>query len=232
MDAMETSHALLRRFVAEQSEASFRALVERHGDLIYSTAYRCLRDSHAAEDVCQEVFALLVRNAERLLKIDSIEGWLYAQACRRASNWRRKERRRQRREEQAMSEANQMETDTAAWAEVALELESAMLGLPNVDQQVILLRFFQGLKHSEVAHTIGVTEEAARKRVTRALEKLRLKLERRGVVASGVPLGSLLLAHAVTLSPASAMLGITLSSLPVASGFSMGVWLSYFKTFI
>lgn len=217
---MSEVRQLLDEYSRSGSEAAFQEVVARYLNLVYSTALRLVNgDSHLAEDVTQKVFADLARMAGTLAQEVMLGGWLHRHTCFVASKTIRTERRRQAREQQAvlMNDLNQpSEADLAALRPV---LDEAINQLGSTDRQAILLRFFEQRDFRSVGDALGSNEEAARKRVNRALDKLRSRLKRRGISLSGPALGAVLLAHAVNAAPAGLLLGITTSALAtVASG--------------
>jgi len=199
---MQTDAELLRQYVEEGSEAAFGELVRRYLGLVYSAAARQAGGNAAlAEDVTQTVFILLARQAPALVRHETIAGWLHT--CTRYTTLRalRDARRRQHRERKAAAmEMN--DTPKTSWDEVRPLLDEAVAQLNTADRQAVLLRFFQGRSHREVGAALGVTEDAARVRVDRALDKLRRQFARRGIVTTGALLGETILAHASETQPA------------------------------
>jgi RNA polymerase sigma factor (sigma-70 family) len=213
---------LLERYTTAGDQAAFGELVGRHVEWVYSAARRVTGDPSLAEDVAQGVFLALAQKAGKLRGHPSVAGWLF-RATRFAAN--AAVRRRRRRE---IHEANAMEQKPdcadradAYWDDVKGRLEDAVAGLRGEDRQAILLRFYQQLSHAEVGAALGIGQEAARKRVERALGKLRGRLG--GVGDTGV-LSAALVAHAVGPAPAvlkTAM--VTTSTGPGAAAIAKGV---------
>src|SRR5204862_5360877 len=139
---------------------------------VYSAALRRLHgDAHQAEDVAQVVFCALARKAHRLSRHPALTGWLYTATRNAVINVVRAETRRGAREKEAqlMHEAN---SETSAdWSQLRPVLDTAMDQLNERDREAVLLRFFQGRAFAEVGAAVGLSEEAARKRVERALDK-------------------------------------------------------------
>lgn len=218
---MTDTRQLLADYVATGSETAFRELVSRYVDLVYSAAVRLVNgDTHLAEDVTQTVFADLARLARSLSREVMLGGWLHRHTCFVASNMMRSERRRQARERQAV-EMNAMEDHPAAsLASVAPVLDDAINQLGPEERAAILLRFFEQNDFAAVGAALGSTEEAARKRVQRALDKLEVLLKRRGVALSAGALAAGLGAEAVTAAPAGLAVTISAAALAGTAGSS------------
>jgi RNA polymerase sigma factor (sigma-70 family) len=184
-ELMLTSEELLREFCRNRSEAAFHELVRRHLDLVYATARRVTNgDAHLAEDISQKVFMDLAVKASRLPSSTIVAGWLYQHSWFTAANAIRTERRRIEREQQAL-EMNALETaEPTDLARLRSLLDSALNSLNAGDRDALVLRFFQERDLRRVGDVLGVSEDAAQKRVSRALEKLRGVLSARGFVLS------------------------------------------------
>jgi RNA polymerase sigma factor (sigma-70 family) len=209
---------LLNRYVKDGSEDAFGELVNRYINLVYSAAARLLNyDTHLAEDVTQTVFLDLARQARTLSPNVMLGGWLHRHTCFVASKTLRAQRRRQVREQLAV-EMNSINQQTGAeFASVAPHLDDAINQLGAEDRTAILARFFEQRDFRAVGDALGSTEEAARKRVNRALEKLHLLLTQRGVTLSAAALGSILATEAVTAAPAGLAAGVTVGAVAGAA---------------
>ena len=218
---MTDSRHLIAEYSQNGSEAAFRALVARFVDLVYSTALRLVGgDTHRAEDVAQTVFVDLARTAGMLANGVRLGGWLHRHTCFVAANTMRGERRRQARERQA-AEMNALQTRPQAdFAPVAPVLDEAINELGEADRRAILLRFFEQQDFRSVGQALGSSEDAARMRVTRALERLASLLKRRGVTTSATSLGLVLAANAVQAAPAG--LAVTVSTAAALAVTTLG----------
>ena len=197
--------ALLRLYQSAPGETAFRQLVARHLPLVWSTARRLVNgDASLAEDVTQIVFTDFARKAPALPPDTIAAGWLHRHTCFTARKMVRTEVRRRTREHSAA----QMLIDDAMpddphplWPEAAPHLDAALDQLSRPDREALLLRFWQGQDHRRIGTALGSTEEAARKRIARALEKLRTVLRRRGVLLTAAILAQLLTDHATAAVP-------------------------------
>jgi RNA polymerase sigma factor (sigma-70 family) len=214
---MTDSQQLLAKYVQSGSEAAFRELVTRYVDLVYSTALRLVEgDTHRAEDVAQTVFADLARQARTLSTEVMLGGWLHRHTCFVAANTMRGERRRQSRERQAVEMNALQDHPEASLTLIAPILDDAINQLGEADRTAILLRFFEQRDFRSVGEVLGSNEDAARMRVTRALEKLHFLLKHRGVTTSATALGVSLSTNAVQAAPVG--LAITISTAAAVAG--------------
>jgi RNA polymerase sigma factor (sigma-70 family) len=196
-------HQLLAEFARDNSETAFGALVRRHLNLVFSTARRSLGDDHAAEEVAQAVFIILARKASRLSPKVVLSGWLYQTTRLTAANYLRGEMRRRQREQEAYMQSLLNEPDTHdAWQQIAPLLDEALDKLRPRDRDAIALRFFENKALSEVGRALGSSEDAAKVRVNRALEKLRKIFSKRGVTLTAALIAGAVSANSVQAAPA------------------------------
>jgi RNA polymerase sigma factor (sigma-70 family) len=215
---MTGGEQLLAEYIGTGSEAAFHQLVEGYVNLVYSVALRLVNgDAHLAEDVTQTVFVDLARMARKLGRGVMLGGWLHRHTCFVALNTMRGERRRQFRERQAV-EMNSMEDHSEGnLAAVAPVLDQAINQLGSEDRAAIVLRFYEQKDFRAVGEAMGSSEEAARKRVDRALEKLHSTLSRKGVALSATALAATLTTQAVTAAPAGLALTVSTAVLAAAA---------------
>ena len=214
--ATPTDAELLRRYADERSEAAFAELVRRHLDLVHSAALRQVGgNSAAAADIAQGVFTELARQASRLARHPALVGWLYTTTHRLAVRQVRDESRRQRREREAhaMQESHRSTDPEADWSRLAPVLDEAMHELAEADRVALLLRHFEHRPFADVGARLGLSENAARMRVDRALDKLRAKLAKRGVTSTSTALAVALAGTAVAAAPATLASSITTAAL-------------------
>jgi len=226
---MTSDSELLRRYVEKNSEEAFAELVQRHVSLVYSAALRQVNgDAHLAQDVSQKVFTELGRRAAALFRHPVLTGWLYTCSHYVASKVVRGERRRREREQEAQAMHEVSDTATAVdWEEVQPVLDHVMHELKASEREVILMRYFENRRLADIARTLGLNEEAARKRVERALDRLRIFLSKRGITTTAA-LGAALSTNAVQIAPAG--LASTMASGSLAgAGAAVGGTLTMLK---
>lgn len=197
---------LLRKFVADRDQKAFAELVRRHIDMVYSSAARQMRDRSAAEDVTQAVFMLLSRKGGTIRRPGALAGWLLEATRNVALNHLRGESRRRRRElEVAAMNQEAAPEPSSEWESIEPLLDEAVMDLRREDRDAITMRYLKGQSVGEIASAMGISQEAAQKRISRAVERLRAIFEKRGVTVSGGALSSILGLHA--LGPAPEALG-------------------------
>jgi RNA polymerase sigma factor (sigma-70 family) len=193
--------SLLREYVERRSERAFETLVQRHLDMVYSAAWRQTGDANLAEEVVQAVFVILARKAARLREGVIIAGWLYRTACLTARRAQRDQIRR-RIKDREIAEMKLTDSNGDVWTRLMPHLDAALANLGEADRTAIVLRFLERRSFREVAETLSVSEDAAKKRVTRGLEKLRDILTRHGVTLGVSVMATALGARAVEAAPA------------------------------
>lgn len=209
---------LLNQFRSTGSEQAFRELVHRYVGLVYSTAVRLLGpESNLADDVTQRVFIQLAKKAGELPETVSLGGWLHRSACHTAATMLRSERRRHVRERQAMELETLTNDPNQALAEIAPSLDEAIESLDAEDRTAILMRYFEKHSFQTVGHALRITEDAARMRVNRALEKLHVLLNNRGARIALPALGAALTAESLIAAPAGLAAALATSALANAS---------------
>src|ERR1039458_136157 len=193
---------LLEEYAARSSEAAFSTLVSRHINLVYSAALRQIGNRQEAEEITQAVFLVLAKKAKSLRPGTVLSGWLYQTARLTASNSLRREIRRQNREQQAYMQSTLNEPEPDHWEQIGPLLEQAMAGLSEADRNAIVLRYFENKPLKEVGAALGASDDAAKMRINRALEKLRVYFLKRGVTLSEAALGAAISAHSIQAAPA------------------------------
>ena len=218
---------LLSDYASRDSEEAFRTLVDRYAGLVYHGALRQAGNPHTAQDVTQAVFIALARKAGKIPRGTILSGWLFRATRFAFTNLAREAVRRQRREQEAITMETILQTDEteSVWEQIAPHLDDALDKLSLADRQALLVRFFEGKSHKEVALAQGTIEDAAKARISRALGKLRLIFARRGFVVPSVALFAALTAHGTQAVPVGvaasiATLAITKGTAATTSAFT------------
>jgi len=144
-----------------------------------------------------------------------LTAWLYSVARRTAIDVIRKESRRQLREQIAL-EMNNMNATSADWTHIEPLLDDAMAALDETDRSAILLRYFENKSLREVGDTLNISDDAAQKRVSRAVEHLRAFFSKRKITIGASGLAVLISANAVQAAPVG--LAATISAAAVLAG--------------
>jgi RNA polymerase sigma factor (sigma-70 family) len=200
---------LLRRFAWDNAQDAFAEIVRRHLNLVYSAALRQVRSPQLAEEIAQSVFGDLARVAATpssplrgsdASSPQTLTPWLYAVTRRTAIDVIRKESRRRLREQIAV-EMNNMNATADDWEQIAPLLDDAMAALDEADRSAVLLRYFENKSLREVGEALGASEDAAQKRVSRAVEKLREFFSSQKITVGAGGLAVLISANAVQSAP-------------------------------
>ncbi|GEM_PF-4509202 len=213
---------LLKQYVKDGSQDAFTAIVRRHVDLVYGTARRLVGDEQLAEDVTQAAFAVLARKAKQV-EPGQLAGWLVnatrlaanearrAKLCREKHEWRAAQMRSSKRSEDG---------DEPTLEQLTPLLDEALCRLGEADRTAVAMRFLQGRSFAEVAAAMGSSEEAARKRVERAVEKLRGMFMKKGFAPSVGGLMVVLAAHQAQAAPAGLVGSISAAAISGGAGTS------------
>jgi len=194
-------NALLREYRERNSEEAFAMIVTRHVDKVYSVALRHTGNPHSAEEITQAVFVILAQKARHLGRRVILSGWLYQAARLTALTFVRSAVRRAQREQESYMQTVANENQLDIWPEIAPLLDAAIAGLSETDRHAVVLRYFDGKTLKEVGAALGSNEEAAKKRVNRALDKLRVFFGKRGISSTTAVIAAAISANSVQAAP-------------------------------
>lgn len=213
------SRKALQEYAQSGSESAFRNLVNAYTDLVYSTAFRMAGNSQPlAEDITQEVFTHLARRAPTLSPGVMLGGWLHRHTCFVAAKTVRTEQRRQNRERQAV-EMNSLTNDSEdKFKDAALILDRLINELETEERDLVLLRFYERQDFRSIGSDFGISEDGARMRINRALDKLHSALGKNGVTVTATALVTGLTLSSVTAAPAGLASRMAVGALAGASG--------------
>lgn len=212
---------LLRRYADRQSEDAFAELVRRHLDFVYAVALRQVAgDAHLAADVAQVVFTTLARKAATLTGRPVLAGWLYRTTQYAAIDVVRAEARRRAREQEAqtMHELSTNDPADREWENLRPLLDRAIGELGDADRDAVVLRFFNECSFAEIGARLRLTENAARMRVQRALDKLHADLSRHGCTSTAAALAVALANAPGVAAPAGLAASVTGAALQATAG--------------
>jgi len=214
--AVQSDAELLRLYSREGSQAAFAELTKRHVHLVFGSALRRLDGNQAlAEDVAQQVFIQLARRAEDLSRHPALPGWLYTATRNASINAAKAEHRRRMREKEAMN-IERFSSQTEAVDEsqrLRPILDRQIDGLSEKERIAVILRFFEGRQFPDIAQRLSISEDAARRRVGRGLDKMRKHLQRLGFRSTAGALGAFLTEEGIRAAPAATVARLTQAGL-------------------
>ena len=227
---MNDDASLLRAYAEQESEAAFTELVRRHLDIVYGAALRRTGgDTHSAADVAQQVFTNLARHARKLSRHAVLSAWLHTATRNAALNLMISDQRRKAREVAALALDASGES-RPEWERVRPLLDEAIDGLPEADRAAVVLRYLERREFADIGGQLGLSADAARMRVDRALEKLRAALAHRGVKSTSTALATVFANQVGATAPLG--LATSISSAALASAGAGGVAAAGFGIFM
>jgi RNA polymerase sigma factor (sigma-70 family) len=215
-----TDGQFLGRFVEQQDEAGFAALVRRHGPMVWGVCRRLL-NHHDAEDAFQATFLVLVRRAASVVPREMVGNWLYGVAHQTALHARRKATRRGTRERQ-VAEMPEPAAEHDLWSDLGPLLDRELSRLPDKYRSVVVLCDLEGKSRKEVARQLGCPEGTVAGRLARARAMLARRLAQRGVALSVGALAAALSREAAAGVPASAVSTTIRAATILAAGPAAG----------
>jgi DNA-directed RNA polymerase specialized sigma24 family protein len=212
---------LLARYSRDGDDSAFAALVRNHQAMVVGAAWRRTGDVELARDVAQQVFATLAQKAWMLADRKSLAGWLHVAATHLAIRAQQSEAARRRRQEQAAA-AERVGGGGQPWP----LLEEALISLGDGEREAVVLHYLEDQSYPEIAAALGISEAAARKRVSRGLETLGAQLRRRGFGGSATALLTGAVAVQFAL-PSAAVAGTTAAAVPVPLALTLTTFMAH-----
>jgi RNA polymerase sigma factor (sigma-70 family) len=200
MDDMQ----LLSKYVHERDEKAFAELVSRHTSWVFSVCRRRVGDRSLAEDVTQAVFIVLAAKASSLPPTTVLAGWLTRTAQYASADAIKRQRRRRYHEAKAAVMQTRADDQTTSHgpSELLARVDASIARMSQRDRDALALRFYQQMSLADVGQTLGLSEEAAKKRVSRAVDRLRAMLGVRGTAGlSAMALAGMLTTSTVEAAP-------------------------------
>ena len=208
---------LLRDYAERGNEVAFREIVTRHTDFVYSSALRQMDSADLAADITQKVFVDLARKAgtvgKQLAAEASLAGWLHRATRYAALNHLRDDRRRHTNERQAMEQLLTNSESSVDWQQIRPALDEALDSLGDEDREALLLRYIKNQDFRAVGRALGVSDDTAQKRVSRAVERLREFYSKRNITVGAGGLAVLISANAVQSAPIGLAVAISTAAL-------------------
>ncbi len=213
---------LLQRYVSTGCQEAFGQLVGRHIDFVYASARRMTRDAHLAEDVTQGVFIVLARKAGHVRCGAVLPAWLHSTARNVSSNILSVQSRRRHHEEKAAAMKPVVRDDSSSFQgddeALSAALDDALGRLGTSDRGAVVMRYLQGKSIRDVAAAMHVSDDAAQKRVSRAVARMRDYFAHRGLTLDESGMISGLSRQTAQVAPAALASMVTTKSLASAGG--------------
>jgi RNA polymerase sigma factor (sigma-70 family) len=210
--AGRTDGQLLDSFVRHKDDAALTALVRRHGPMVWGVCCRLLRSHQDAEDAFQATFLVLVQKAATLSDTEMVGNWLYGVAHQTAVRMRAIVAKRGVRERQVTVMPEPTSAEQYVWNDLQPVLDEELSRLPDKYRVLIVLCDLEEKTRKEVAVQLAIPEGTVASRLATARTLLAKRLARRGVVVSGVLLGTVLSSHAASACVPMAVVSSTIKA--------------------
>jgi RNA polymerase sigma factor (sigma-70 family) len=223
---------LVRSYLHNHAEESFRLLVERHGGMVLGVCRHRLGDPHAAEDAFQATFLLLARRAGSIRRPESVAAWLHRTAIRVCAKAGRTETRRRLREAPLIAcvPSEESSSTSRSTSDVLLALEEEVERLPERYRAPLLLCYWQGMTQAEAARCLACSEGSVKARLERGRKRLAKRLTQRGLAPRAILVAPLaaakvsreLFARTVALTPQGAAIPPAVATLVKGMATALG----------
>ncbi|VTR94804.1 sigma-70 family rna polymerase sigma factor : RNA polymerase sigma factor, sigma-70 family OS=Singulisphaera acidiphila (strain ATCC BAA-1392 / DSM 18658 / VKM B-2454 / MOB10) GN=Sinac_6419 PE=4 SV=1: Sigma70_r2: Sigma70_r4_2: HlyD_2 [Gemmata massiliana] len=208
---------LLARFISTGDEVAFELLVRRHAPMVLAVCRRVLADPNDADDAFQAAFLVLARKAASVARAEVLAGWLYRIAYRAAVRVRSDRLRRATHADASPDLLPAPTTDPNA-RELERVLDEEVAKLPERHRVAFVLCCLEGKTGEEAGRLIGCPPGTVSSRLTRARERLRERLTRRGFAPALIV--TVLSACAESAAAVSALTALIDSTVHAAPGFA------------
>jgi RNA polymerase sigma factor (sigma-70 family) len=208
----QTDGQLLQGFIEHQDDASFAALVRRHGRMVWGVCRRVLGHAQDAEDAFQATFLVLVRKAASIVPREAVGNWLYGVAYHTALKARVLNLKRQGKEKQVSAVPEPHAVPADLWEELRPLLDQELSRLPDHYRSVIIHCDLEGKTRREVAQQLRIPEGTISSRLTTARRMLAKRLARRGLVVFSTGLAGVLAREAASACVPTALVRSTIEA--------------------
>lgn len=212
-----TSAELLALFVNQRNENAFELLIRRFGPLVYGVCRRVMKNHHDAEEVFQETFLTLARNARNISCPQGLSVWLHRVAFHAALRAKSKIQARHQKEMEMVNVPEPAVTEQYLWEDLEGVLDQELNRLPEKYRLPILLCDVEGKSYQTAAVEIGCPPGTIASRLSHARELLASRLTRRGVVLTSATLTVLLVQNAATAAVPAGLITTTVTAASTVS---------------
>jgi RNA polymerase sigma factor (sigma-70 family) len=206
---------LLERVAKQRDEVSFATLVGRHGALVLDVCRRVLRQEQDAEDAFQATFLVLFRKAGSISKRESLGSWLYSVAYRNARKAQGKRARRQMRETGLSDDPAAEAPPPGLEPEVRALLDEEVNRLPDKYRLPFVFCYFEGKTNEQAAQQLGCALGTVQSRLSRARDRLRSRLTRRGLAFPAALVAAVLAERAASAEVPASLVETTVRAAPL-----------------
>ncbi len=179
VDEKNDEIALIEQAKSGQREA-FETLMNRYRREIYNLSYRISGNHHDADDIAQNTFIKAYLSLKKFRGESSFKTWIYMIGLNTAKSFLAKNRKREKMEFPIKEEVTVIRAESAVAEEVLSAkgiVAKALKNMPERQKEVLILKFFHGMKHTEIAKALGITTGAAKASLFHAVKYLKSKIE-------------------------------------------------------